>query len=160
MNGRQVFRWATQIMEKAAMRTLRASGLTADHIDLFIPHQANLRIIEAASKRLGLDEEKVFVNLSRYGNTSAASIPIALCEAIEEGRVKPEDHIMLTSFGAGLSWAATIIRWGTPLPVRRPLLDRFRQRLRLRLAPVRSSLRRQRRRVRALVERILRKNGV
>jgi 3-oxoacyl-[acyl-carrier-protein] synthase-3 len=157
MNGRQVFRWATQIVEKATTKAIQASGLTPDDIDLFIPHQANMRIIETASKRLGLDMDRVFVNLGSYGNTSAASIPIAMCEAIEQGRVSPGDHIMLTSFGSGLSWAATVIRWGTPLPVRRSLWQRSKQQVRRRTVSVRSSLRRQRRKVRSLVERTLRK---
>ncbi|MEE8370326.1 MAG: beta-ketoacyl-ACP synthase III [Dehalococcoidia bacterium] len=157
MNGRQVFRFATQIMEKAATKAIQTSGLKIDDIDLFIPHQANMRIIETVTKRLGLNMDKVFVNLDSYGNTSAASIPIALCEAIEQGRVSPGDHIMLTSFGAGLSWASTVIRWGTPLPVRRSLWRRSKQQVSRRTVSVRSSLRRQRRRVRALFERVLRK---
>ena len=158
MNGRPVFRFATQIMEKAATKTLQSSGLTIDDVDLFIPHQANVRIIETVTKRLGLDMNKVFVNLGNYGNTSAASIPIALCEAIEQGRVSPGDHIMLTSFGAGLSWASTIIRWGPPLPIRRSLWRRSKQQVRRRTTFVKSSLRRQRRRARALFERVLRKD--
>lgn len=157
MNGRQVFRFATQIMEKAATKALQSSDLTIDDIDLFIPHQANMRIIETVTKRLGLNMDKVFVNLGSYGNTSAASIPIALCEAVEQGKVNPGDHIMLTSFGAGLSWASTVIRWGTPLPVRRTLWRRSKQQVRRRTTSVKSSLRRQRRRVRALFERVLRK---
>ncbi len=160
MNGRQVFRWATQIMEKSTTKAIQASGLTADDIDLFIPHQANIRIIETATKRLGLEMDRVFVNLGSYGNTSAASIPIALCEAIEQGRVAPGDNIVLTSFGSGLSWAATVIHWGSPLPVRRSLWQRSKQRTRRRMASVRSLARRQRRRVRALVERALRRGDV
>ena len=160
MNGQQVFRWATQIIEKAATKTIRASGLTSDQIDLFIPHQANARIIEVASKRLGLDQEKVFVNVSRYGNTTAASIPIALCEAIAMGRVRPDDHILLISFGSGLSWAATVIRWGVPLPVRLSPWRRFRRRLGRRWTSVSSSLRRQRQKARFWWERVFPRNGV
>ncbi len=89
MNGSEVFKFATRIMGTAMEEALVNAGMTADEMDLFIPHQANLRIIEAASKRLNLPSEKVFVNIERYGNTSAAAIPIALCEAIDQGRVFP-----------------------------------------------------------------------
>ncbi len=118
-----------------------------------IPHQANGRIIEGAAKKLGLPPEKVFANLAEYGNTTAASIPIALCEAIEEGRVKPGDNIVLTSFGAGLSWGSAVIRWGLPLPVEVSAWRRWRRRLRTRLASFRSSARRQRRRARGFLDR-------
>ncbi|MBI2912400.1 MAG: ketoacyl-ACP synthase III [Chloroflexi bacterium] len=142
MNGPQVFRFATQMLGKAAERALQASGLTTADIDLLIPHQANLRIIEATANRLKLPMEKVFVNVGKYGNTSAASIPIALCEAIEEDRVKPGDHVVLTSFGAGLTWAAAVVRWGRPLPVRISRWGALRQRLQGLLASLRSLLRR------------------
>jgi 3-oxoacyl-[acyl-carrier-protein] synthase-3 len=94
---------------------LANAGLTADDMDLFIPHQANLRIIEAASKRLNLPPEKVFVNIQDYGNTSAAAIPIALCEAIDQGRVYPGAHLGMVAFGAGLTWAAAVVQWTTPV---------------------------------------------
>lgn len=90
---------------------LGKAGLTTHDIDLFIPHQANLRIIEAASKRLNLPPEKVFVNIEHYGNTSAASVPIALCEAIELGRVTPGSRLGLVAFGAGLTWGAVALEW-------------------------------------------------
>ncbi len=153
MNGRQIFRGATQMMERAAGAALRSSGLKPEDIELLIPHQANQRIIEAVGRKLDLNPEQVFMNVDKYGNTVAASIPIALCEAIEQGRVKPEDHIMLVSFGAGLSWAATVIRWGTPLPVHRPFYVRFKQRLGRRFSAIRSIWRRWRRRLRGIVER-------
>ena len=111
MNGPQIYRWATQMMARAAEEVIRTSNITPEQIDLFIPHQANLRIIENTAKRLGIDSEKVFSNVGRYGNTSAASIPIALCEAIAAGRVDRDDNIVLSSFGAGLSWAALALRW-------------------------------------------------
>ena len=114
MNGPQIFRWATQMMARAAEDVIHTSGLKPDQIDLFIPHQANLRIIEATAKRLGLPADRVFANVERYGNTSAASIPIALCEALATGRIDSGDNIVLTSFGAGLSWAALALRWGVP----------------------------------------------
>ena len=152
MNGPQIFRWATQMMAKAAEKAIQSSGLTLQDIDLLIPHQANLRIIEATAKKLGLPGEKVFINLDKYGNTTAASIPIALCEAIEEGKVKRGDHVVLTSFGAGLAWAAAVIRWGMPLPVRVSRWRRWRQRFQGWLAALRSLLLRRGRRIRASVE--------
>ena len=143
MNGPQIFRWATQMMTKAAERVMHASRLKAEQIDLFIPHQANMRIIEATAKRLGLPLERVFANVARYGNTSAASIPIALCEAIENGLVKRGDNIVLTSFGAGLSWAAAAVRWGVDVPSHVPPWTPLRWRLETRIAAVRSAIRRQ-----------------
>ena len=119
MNGREVFRFATRIMGRAAKEAIKAAGLEIDDIDLFIPHQANMRIIQSAAKHLGLPMDKVFVNLDRYGNTSCASIPIAFCEAIEEERIKPGDHLVLVSFGAGLTWAAAVVQWHVPLPAPR-----------------------------------------
>jgi 3-oxoacyl-[acyl-carrier-protein] synthase-3 len=91
--------------------------MTAEDMDLFIPHQANLRIIEVAAKRLNLPNEKVFVNIQNYGNTSAAAIPIALCEAVEQGRVFPGAHLGMVAFGAGLTWAATVVKWTAPVPL-------------------------------------------
>jgi 3-oxoacyl-[acyl-carrier-protein] synthase-3 len=119
MNGREVFRFATRIMGQAAKEAIIAAGLKIDDVDLFIPHQANIRIIQSAAKQLKLPMDKVFVNLERYGNTSCASIPIAFCEAIEEERIKPGDHLVLVSFGAGLTWAAVVVQWHVPLPLPR-----------------------------------------
>jgi len=115
MQGGEVFKFATRIMGTAMEEALAHAGLTADDMDLFIPHQANLRIIEAASKRLNLPTEKVFVNIQDYGNTSAAAIPIALCEAIAQGRVYPGAHLGMVAFGAGLTWAAAVVQWTTPV---------------------------------------------
>jgi 3-oxoacyl-[acyl-carrier-protein] synthase-3 len=112
MNGPQIFRWATQKMAKAAEKVITSSGLSPAQVDLFIPHQANMRIMETTARRLGLPIEKVFSNVRDYGNTSAASIPIALCEAVQSGRVKVGDNLVLASFGAGLTWAALAMRWG------------------------------------------------
>lgn len=111
MQGNEVFKLAVRMMEDAALKTLSAGGFTTDDIDLFIPHQANRRIIEAIGKRLGLPEEKVFVNLGRYGNTSSASIPIALDEANRSGALHPGDLVVLDAFGGGLTWGAQSIRW-------------------------------------------------
>jgi 3-oxoacyl-[acyl-carrier-protein] synthase-3 len=114
MNGREVFRFATRVLGRAAQEAVARSGLGPDDIALFIPHQANLRIIQVACRELGLRDEQVFINLDRYGNTSAASIPIALCEAIESGRCGDGDNLVLVGFGAGLTWAAAVVRLGAP----------------------------------------------
>lgn len=111
MQGNEVFKLAVRAMEDAAQQVLAAGGLTTDDIDLFIPHQANLRIIDAIGKRLGLDKDKVYVNIERYGNTSSASIPIALDEANRAGRLQPNDLLLLDAFGGGLAWGAVSIRW-------------------------------------------------
>jgi 3-oxoacyl-[acyl-carrier-protein] synthase-3 len=116
MKGREVFRFAVEIMGEAALQVLASVGLTADQVDLFVPHQANVRIIDAAAKRLGLPKEKVFVNVDRYGNTSAASVPLALCEAWRSGRIRPGDTVVTVGFGAGLTWGANVIKWGNLLP--------------------------------------------
>ena len=125
MDGREVYRFATRIMAKASREALEAARLSIDQVALFIPHQANIRIIESAAKELGIPKERMYVNLQRYGNTSAASIPIALCEAVEEGRLQPGDHAVLVGFGAGLTWGATVLRWGLPTPL--PPVPRWRR---------------------------------
>jgi 3-oxoacyl-[acyl-carrier-protein] synthase-3 len=120
MNGREVFRFAARILPHAAREACEAAGLSLDDIDLFIPHQANLRIIQAAAKGLKVPEERIFTNLDRYGNTSSASIPLALVEAISRGFVKPNDNLVLVGFGGGLTWGAAVVRWGVSLPVEAP----------------------------------------
>ena len=117
MQGNEVFKFATRIMGTAMEEALANAGMSVEEMDLFIPHQANLRIIESASRRLNLPPEKVFVNIERYGNTSAAAIPIALCEAIDQGRIYPGAHLGMVAFGAGLSWAAAVVRWTAPVPL-------------------------------------------
>jgi 3-oxoacyl-[acyl-carrier-protein] synthase-3 len=119
MNGREVYRFATRIMGKVAKEACERAGVDLNEIDLFIPHQANIRIIDSASKYLGIGEDKVFTNLHKYGNTSTASIPIALCEAIEEGRIQQNDKLVMVGFGGGLSWGASVIHWGLPMPYRK-----------------------------------------
>ncbi len=111
MQGNEVFKLAVRAMEEVAQEALAANGLTTTDIDLFISHQANRRIIDAIGKRLGLAEEQVFVNLERYGNTSSASIPIALDEANRAGRIKGDDIVLFDAFGGGLTWGATLLRW-------------------------------------------------
>jgi len=122
MNGPQVFRFATRILGKALRQAIQGANLTTEDIDLFIPHQANVRIIESAASYVGIPQEKVFVNIDRYGNTSAASIPIALCEAFEQGRAKVGDTLALVAFGAGLTWASAVVKVAprvAPLALRR-----------------------------------------
>jgi 3-oxoacyl-[acyl-carrier-protein] synthase-3 len=112
MNGREVFRFATTTMGASLVRTMRKAGVRPEDIALFVPHQANARIIEYAAQALQLPPEKVVMNVDRYGNTSAASIPIALSEALSEGRAKPGDTLALVGFGAGLTWATAIFDLG------------------------------------------------
>ncbi|MBN1887306.1 MAG: ketoacyl-ACP synthase III [Thermoflexales bacterium] len=112
MDGRKVFKFATRTMAQSAAEAIAQAGMSVSDIDLLIPHQANLRIIELAARQLNLSMDKVFVNLEKYGNTSAASVPLAWCEAIEQGRCKPGDNVCLVGFGAGLTWAAAVVRMG------------------------------------------------
>ena len=111
MQGREVFRFATRVLPESVMQALEAAKLTTDDIDLLIPHQANTRIIDHAMRRLDIDEASVFSNVERYGNTSAASIPVALCEAVEEGLVRPGSTLVMSGFGAGLSWGTAVWKW-------------------------------------------------
>jgi 3-hydroxy-3-methylglutaryl CoA synthase len=111
MEGNQTYRFATKTMATTALESIRRSGLQPSDIDLFIPHQANVRIIEAVAKGLDLPMDKMFVNLDRYGNTSAASVPIALSEAVNEGRVDVGDNVTIVAFGAGFTSGAVTIEW-------------------------------------------------
>ncbi len=148
MNGREVFRFATTAMPKAIREVAAKAGWQLADLALVIPHQANTRIIEAAIKRLNLSPEKFFINLDRYGNTSAASIPIALCEAISQGRISGGDKVALVGFGAGLTWGAVALEWGMPPPAKpQPWARRQFGRIRFLWATVRSFVRRTARRV-------------
>ncbi len=130
MNGREVFRFATRIMDKSAREVAACAGVDMDDVELIIPHQANMRIIRAAARALKLPEDRFFVNLQYYGNTSSASIPIAICEAVEQGRLKPGDHCVLVGFGAGLTWAAALVKWSAPELLHEPTrLERAYDRL-------------------------------
>jgi 3-oxoacyl-[acyl-carrier-protein] synthase-3 len=120
MDGREVFRFATRVMPEATRQVVEQAGRKVEDIALFVPHQANGRIIQSAVRALGIPDDRVFTNLARYGNTSSASVPIALAEAIEEGRVQKGDLVVCVAFGAGLAWAATAIEWSLPLPVPKP----------------------------------------
>jgi len=112
MNGQEVYRFAVRILGDSAVDALKKAGLGYSDISLFIPHQANTRIIDSVARRLELDPDKVYMNIARYGNTSAASIPIALCEAVDLGRVKPGDNLLFVAFGAGLASGACVVKWG------------------------------------------------
>lgn len=111
MNGREVFKHAVKIMGEKSFEVIERYGITPNEISLLIPHQANTRIIESVAKRLKLPMEKVFVNIEKYGNTSSASIPIALDEALKAGKIKKGDYILFVAFGAGLTWGATLVKW-------------------------------------------------
>ncbi len=111
MDGRRIFKFATRKMTDTVINVVQESGLSWDDVDLIIPHQANSRIIELAVRRLGISPDKVMVNVERYGNTSAASVPLALCDAIDEGRLQSGDHAVLVGFGAGLTWASLVMHW-------------------------------------------------
>jgi 3-oxoacyl-[acyl-carrier-protein] synthase-3 len=112
MAGQEVFRRAVRVIVESATATLERAGCTTNDVAWFVPHQANLRIIETAAKKLGLPRERTVVNIDRYGNTSAASIPLALAEAADDGRIKEGDLVLLSGFGAGMTWASALLRWG------------------------------------------------
>ncbi len=122
MEGRETYRFATRTLASTALAAATKAGLGAGDVDLFIPHQANIRIIEAVAKGLDLPMERMFVNLDRYGNTSAASVPIALAEAVNEGRVDVGDKLVLVAFGAGFTSGAVAFEW-TADPARGPMGD-------------------------------------
>ena len=111
MDGAAVFKLAVPAMADAAKEALAQAGLGLEDVDLFIPHQANARIIEGVAKRLGLDRSKVFIDIDRFGNTSAASIPIALCDAVAQGRVRQGDTLVFAAFGGGMTWGAAVVEW-------------------------------------------------
>ena len=113
MEGQEVFKRAVTKMGESSAISLEKAGLDLEDVDLLIPHQANVRIIDATARRLGIDSSKVFVNIHSYGNTSAATIPVALAEAVEQGRIRPGDNIVFAAFGGGLTWASAVLRWGT-----------------------------------------------
>ena len=111
MAGREVFKAAVRSMAEAADQALQRAGMTGEDIDLLIPHQANIRIIEATAKYANIPMEKVYVNVDRYGNMSSATLPIALDEVVEQGRLQPGDNVLMVAFGAGFTWASSVMRW-------------------------------------------------
>jgi len=112
MQGQELFRRAVRVVVESVGVTLARSGITADDVSWFIPHQANLRIIEAAANRLGIPRERTVVNIERFGNTSAASIPLAMSEAADDGRIRDGDLVLMSGFGAGMAWGSVVVRWG------------------------------------------------
>jgi 3-oxoacyl-[acyl-carrier-protein] synthase-3 len=111
MNGREVFKFATRVMVSSAEAILAECGKTVDEVDVYVPHQANVRIIDHAARKLGIPEEKIVVNVDRYGNTSSGSIPLALADAADDGRLEPGKLVLLTGMGAGLTWGSALIDW-------------------------------------------------
>ncbi|MDR6227266.1 beta-ketoacyl-ACP synthase III [Desmospora profundinema] len=114
MNGREVFKFAVRVLGSSAEKALKKAGLSKEEVDFLIPHQANLRIIDTAVQRLGLSQDKVVVNLDRYGNMSSASIPVALDEAVRTGRIHQGDTLVLVGFGGGMTWGASVMKWTMP----------------------------------------------
>jgi 3-oxoacyl-[acyl-carrier-protein] synthase-3 len=119
MSGREVFRFATRVMAQATREAVEAAQLTMDDIKFIVPHQANQRIIENAANQLEISLERCIINLERYGNTSSASIPIAICEAANDGRIQPGDRLVMVAFGGGLTWASLVAQWSGPFPAKR-----------------------------------------
>jgi len=148
-DGQEIFKRAVMAMSQASQEVLAKTGHTVGEIDLFIPHQANLRIIESVAKRVGAPMERVYVTVQRYGNMSSATVPVALVEALEEGRVEPHALILMPAFGAGLTWSSHLVRWGartTPLgtsdlelrPATKTALERVRELMAIKQPPTRS----------------------
>jgi 3-oxoacyl-[acyl-carrier-protein] synthase-3 len=155
MDGRQVYRFAVNVIASSIEDVLKRAELTLDDVALIIPHQANVRIIETAAKKLKAPLEKFYLNVEHTGNTSAASIPLALCDAVQEGRLQPDDNVIFIGFGGGLTWGASIVKWDvTPPEV--SFIDHEWKRVRYIMARGRSRLRRWQRRVEAAV---VRSNG-
>jgi 3-oxoacyl-[acyl-carrier-protein] synthase-3 len=113
MDGKEVFRRAVRVVVESAEQAMADAGLGPDDISLLVPHQANVRIIHAACQRLGIPEDRTSIVIERYGNTSSASIPLALHDAIQNDRVHEGDHLLLTGFGGGMTWASAVLRWTT-----------------------------------------------
>ncbi len=111
MNGREVYKFATRILVQSAEDVLRRCGVTIGDVDVYVPHQANIRIIDHATKKLGVPSERVVINVDRYGNTSSGSIPLALADAAQDGRLRPGKLVLMTGMGAGLTWGSALIRW-------------------------------------------------
>lgn len=150
MNGREVFRFATRVMASATREATTRAGLQLADVSLVIPHQANLRIIEAAARGLRMPMEKFVVNIGDYGNTSTASIPIAVCEAVSGGRIRPGDNLVMVGFGAGLTWGALALQWVAP-ERRVSVAARRRRTVLVGVAHVRSFFRRIIRRIEGLL---------
>jgi 3-oxoacyl-[acyl-carrier-protein] synthase III len=127
MVGGEVFKFATRVVDEGIRQCLDKAGLELEDVNLIVPHQANQRILQSVAKKLKIDITKFVSNVERYGNTSAASIPIALCEALEQNRIRQNDHIVLVGFGGGLTWAVTVIKWVAPGAVEQKRFNRQRR---------------------------------
>lgn len=153
MVGSEVYKFATRVVGECIKEAVTCSGLDLSDVDLIVPHQANIRILQSVAKKLGLDIEMFVSNLDRFGNTSAASIPIALCEAVEKGQIQDSDNLVFVGFGGGLTWASIVVQWGQP--EREPIsaFNRQRRQMVYTVARWRNSFRRWRRSVSQSVER-------
>jgi 3-oxoacyl-[acyl-carrier-protein] synthase III len=141
MEGGEVFKFATRVVDESIRQVTDLAGIRVDDIDLIVPHQANQRILDSVAKKLKIESDKFMINLNKYGNTSAASIPIALCEAIQQGRVKEDDYLVFVGFGGGLTWASMVVKWGAPvLTSSKSLLNTRRRQLRYSIAGVRNRI--------------------
>jgi 3-oxoacyl-[acyl-carrier-protein] synthase-3 len=154
MNGREVFKFATRVVGESIQQAVDDAGITLEDIAVVVPHQANDRILQSAAKKLGLDTDKFISTVGQYGNTSAASIPIALCEAVKAGRLNDKDNIAFVGFGGGLSWAAMVVEWGHPQKDQRKTLKPQRRRIAYVVARWRARLGRYRRRWQKRLNRI------
>jgi 3-oxoacyl-[acyl-carrier-protein] synthase III len=151
-NGTEVFKFATRVIGDSIMQAVERAGITLNDIQIIIPHQANERIIQAAARHLKIDLNRFMMNMDRYGNTSAASIPIALAEAVKEGRINEGDHVALVGFGGGLTWASMVIKWGAPTPAESAILKKQRREFSYLFARWRATLRRLSRRINEALE--------
>jgi len=155
MNGSEVYRFGSRVLNQCVREVVAKAGLEVQDIDLLIPHQANVRILQKAAKQLGLPMERIFQNLDRYGNTSSASVPLALVDAIETGRVRTGDNIVMVGFGGGLTWAGCLVQWTfDPRTDTRGPIQRTVNSIQMRVAPVRGLARRVDRRLRAMEDRV------
>lgn len=127
MNGREVFRFASKVMVESIKEVVEDAGIKMDDVDVIVPHQANYRIIQSAARGLGLPIEKFCVNIEEYGNTSAASVPLAFAEAVEQGRMKPNDKVVMVAFGAGLTWGAALLEWDVKPTPKSNMREFFRE---------------------------------
>jgi 3-oxoacyl-[acyl-carrier-protein] synthase III len=160
MDGRGVYRFATKVLPDAVSDVAKKAGLKIEDVALIVPHQANMRIIEAAAKRLKIEESRFVTNVHRYGNTSAGSVPIALCEALQEGRISPGQNLVFAGFGAGLTWAAVALKWGvSPVQPKAPFYHTWLRWSLYRWAGWRSRARRIHQRLTVLMIRIGNKLG-
>ncbi len=150
MNGREIFRFATRVMASSTREAIQIAGLDLDDIELIVPHQANRRILEAAARGLHVTMDRIMMDIDKYGNTSSASIPLAVCDAMDQGRIHPGDHLVLVGFGAGLTWGALVMQWIEPERVISPI-RKLRRRILIFLARLRSFALRILRRVEGLI---------